>query len=82
MTFIPVPLSKRSGLFFVTALLVVSAATAAGSHSGGHDESAIGVPGVAGKVSRTIQVDAVDSMRFTPELVAVKRGETIRFREV
>ena len=28
---------------------------------------------------RTIQVDAADSMRFTPSNVAVKQGETIRF---
>ncbi len=39
----------------------------------------IGEPGVAAKVTRTIQVDAADNMRFTPESVSVKKGETIRF---
>ena len=31
------------------------------------------------KVTRTIQVDMADTMRFTPESLAVKRGETVRF---
>ena len=58
-----------------------AAATAAGSHAGGHghDESAIGQPGQATRVSRTVQVDMADTMRFTPAKVTVKRGETIRF---
>ncbi len=79
MTFAQASFTKRSGLLFAATLLAASAATAAGIHGGGHDESPIGEAGVAGKVSRTIQVDAADSMRFTPSLVAVKKGETIRF---
>lgn len=74
-----VSLSKRSSLLFVAAVLATSAATAAGTHGGGHNESPIGEPGVASKASRTIQVDAADSMRFTPALVDVKKGETVRF---
>jgi uncharacterized cupredoxin-like copper-binding protein len=31
------------------------------------------------KVTRTIQVDMADNMRFTPADVAVKRGETVKF---
>jgi uncharacterized cupredoxin-like copper-binding protein len=79
MTFTQSPLSKRTSFLFVAALLVASAATAAGKHAGGHGDSPIGEPGVASKASRTIQVDAADSMRFTPALVSVKKGETVRF---
>jgi uncharacterized cupredoxin-like copper-binding protein len=31
------------------------------------------------KVTRTIEVDMSDQMRFTPELIEVKQGEVIRF---
>lgn len=79
MNFANAHFSKRTSFFLVAALLAASAATAAGKHGGGHDESPIGEPGVAAKASRTIQVDAADSMRFTPALVTVKKGETIRF---
>lgn len=46
-----------------------------------HDEhaSAIGKPGDAAKVTRTIAVDMTDNMRFTPAKIAVKKGETIKF---
>ena len=49
------------------------------SHAGGDDGEAIGKPGIAAKVSRTIKVDMSDAMRFTPSNIAVKQGETIRF---
>jgi len=39
----------------------------------------IGKPGELTKVSRTIEVEVNDEMRFVPSAVAVKRGETIRF---
>lgn len=61
------------------------ASGAHGAHAqhGGHGDhqqgSAIGVPGDAAKASRTIEIVMNDSMRFTPETVTVKRGETIRF---
>lgn len=48
-----------------------------GEHS--HDEGAIGQAGVASKVNRTVTVDMTDAMRFVPEQVSVKQGETIRF---
>jgi len=50
-----------------------------GSHAGGHGTEAIGKPGVAAKVSRTVQIDMSDAMRFTPGNFSFKRGETIRF---
>jgi len=41
--------------------------------------SAVGEPGRAAAVTRTIQVKMSDSMRFHPEKISVKRGETIKF---
>ena len=66
------------GIFLVLTSL---SATAAGSHAGGHghDDEAIGKPGLASKVTRTIKVDMLDTMRFTPSNLAIKQGETIRF---
>lgn len=50
-------------------------------HGGGHDSAApIGKPGNPAKVSRTIVVDMTDAMRFTPDKIDVKAGETIRFK--
>ena len=54
-------------------------AMAAGKHAGGHDDEAVGKPGVASKVSRTITLDMTDDMRFHAPDVAAKQGETIRF---
>lgn len=65
----------------LTATLLASAAMASGNHAGGHhgDATAIGKPGKANKVSRTITIDMADTMRFTPADITVKQGETIRF---
>ena len=41
--------------------------------------AALGQPGDPAKVSRTIEVDMSDRMRFIPDHIEVKRGETIRF---
>ncbi len=38
-----------------------------------------GQPGELDQVSRTIEVDMDDSMRFTPSKIDVKAGETVRF---
>lgn len=38
-----------------------------------------GIAGDAADVSRTIEVSMQDTMRFTPALVDIKEGETIRF---
>ena len=43
------------------------------------DASAIGVPGVKAKVTRTINVDMTDTMRFTPASIAARQNETLRF---
>jgi uncharacterized cupredoxin-like copper-binding protein len=44
------------------------------------EENAFGREGDPKKVSRTIDVEMSDKMRFTPDALAVKQGETIRFR--
>jgi len=44
----------------------------------GHDDAA-GVPGDPAKVTRTIAVEMNDTMRFTPDKVEAKAGETVRF---
>ena len=43
------------------------------------EEKAFGRQGDPKKVSRTINVDMADTMRFTPAELAIKRGDTIRF---
>ena len=71
---------------FAAALFAVaaSASFAAGTHAGGHghDEpgAAVGKPGVAAKVTRTIKVDMTDAMRFNPATIDVQQNETVRLR--
>lgn len=65
------------------ALVLSGAAFAAGDHGhGGHAPSAaaapIGTPGDPAQVTRTIDVDMSDAMRFTPASIDVKAGETVR----
>jgi uncharacterized cupredoxin-like copper-binding protein len=70
-------------LALIAALALSGAAIASGTHAGGHghdiEETAIGKPGVASKVSRTITVDMSDNMRYTPTNIRIKQGETVRF---
>lgn len=51
------------------------------SHQGHGDDhaSSIGEPGDPAMVTRNIEVEMSDAMRFKPENIAVKRGETIKF---
>lgn len=49
-----------------------------GKHGKGHAD-ALGKPGDPKKISRTIDVEMSDAMRFSPTDVKVKRGETIKF---
>ncbi|WP_211466733.1 cupredoxin domain-containing protein [Collimonas silvisoli] len=51
---------------------------AAAEKSEGH-AAALGKPGVAAKVSKTMSVDMNDNMRFTPATITIKRGETVKF---
>ena len=43
------------------------------------EEKAFGRQGDPKKVTRTIAIDMKDTMRFTPAVITVKQGETIRF---
>ncbi len=66
----------------ISALAISALATAAWAspgHADGHDNAAIGKPGVAAKAKRTVTIDMTDTMRFTPANLDVKQGETIRF---
>jgi uncharacterized cupredoxin-like copper-binding protein len=65
--------------------LALSAASAALAHSPAEHKkeaahaAALGKPGDAKRISRTVNVDMDDTMRFTPASIAVKRNETVRF---
>src|SRR4030066_1262880 len=39
----------------------------------------LGRPGDPGNVTRSVEVEMNDAMRFLPDSISVKRGETIRF---
>ena len=81
--------SKVIGLAVSAALFVSMSALAHGGAQ--HDaasavnkdvpveQTAFGIAGDASKVSRTIDMDALDTLRFIPDKLTVKRGETIRF---
>lgn len=76
------PLMKLKSIHAIAALslaIVSGAAAASGSHAGGHGNDAVGKPGVATKVTRTVKIDMTDAMRFTPSSIDVKQGETVRF---
>ncbi len=70
-----------STVSLAAALSIAAPVHAAGSHAHthGHSNSAIGQPGDAAKVTRTIEVEMTDAMRFTPSDIRIKRGETVRF---
>lgn len=73
-------LTLRSFLAASLALTISAGAHAAGKHGGGHgNASAIGEPGKASQISRTITMKMTDN-RFTPEKITVRKGETIRFK--
>ena len=72
--------SVATRLAIALSLAVVThTAQAAGKHAGGHAESAIGEPGKAASVTRTVKIDMSDAMRYTPASIDAKQGETIRF---
>jgi uncharacterized cupredoxin-like copper-binding protein len=47
-------------------------------HGDQHQQASYGEPGDPAKVSRTIQVDMADTMRYSPATIQVRKGETIR----
>ena len=48
-------------------------------HEHSHEMSAAGQPGNQERISRTIKINALDTMRFNKKIIQVKPGETIRF---
>ena len=66
-------------LVVVPALMLSLGAIASGKHAGGHDNEAVGKPGVAAKVTRTVNVDMTDNMRFSAASIDARQGETIKF---
>ena len=68
--------------FFATVFPMAAAWSGAG-HSAGHDHGAAisvaGKPGSPDKVSRTINISTLDTMRYDKENIQAKPGETIRF---
>ncbi len=77
----------RSTVIAALILVATSAAWAhgdakkptAGKKAISTEEKAFGREGDPKKAVRTINVDMSDKMRFTPDTLAIKRGETIRF---
>lgn len=76
----------KNTIKFIAACAILAGATgsfATGNHAGGHThadgDTTIGKAGVAAQVTRTIEIDMSDAMRFTPSNIKAKQGETIRF---
>jgi uncharacterized cupredoxin-like copper-binding protein len=65
----------------LTLFAVIALSTNAAQASPGH-ASALGKPGDPAKVDRTIEIATGDNMRFSPNEIRVRRGQTIRFRVV
>ncbi len=74
-------MNRRHAL--IACALFPLAAGAAGNHAGGQataaHESTVGEPSRAAQVDRTIDVTMTDRMRFSPDHVEVKAGQTVRF---
>lgn len=76
----------KSTIKFIAAVTMITWATAslsadlpAKGHAHSHGIDALGKPGAASEVTRTVTIEMADTMRFTPSQVDVKQGETIRF---
>ena len=73
-------MKSRNLVIAIPSLFLALSAMANGNHAGGHGGvEAIGKPGLAAQVTRTVNVDMTDDMRFHTSKIAVKQGETIRF---
>jgi uncharacterized cupredoxin-like copper-binding protein len=60
-------------------LSIAAAAAVLATGAFAHGEATVGVAGRPADVTRTVHVDMTDTMRFKPDSVSVRRGETIRF---
>lgn len=68
------------GALFARQVLAHEAEGAVNAMSGQSEETPFGHPGKPDKVTRTIEVQLRDDMRFAPGVIRVKRGQTVRFR--
>jgi uncharacterized cupredoxin-like copper-binding protein len=76
----------RSSLIAALVALPLAAIAHGDAHKQGKSpaaqpalETAFGRTGDPKKASRTVRVDMSDRMRFTPDSIDVKRGDTVRF---
>jgi uncharacterized cupredoxin-like copper-binding protein len=80
----------KTRLSILLAATVAVASTAAIGHGGArHDTTRVereaaeqkpwGIAGEASAVDRTVTIRMTDAMRFIPDNIEVKRGETVRF---
>ena len=82
-TMIPTTLRLAAGLALALAAGVAGAHGEADhrktmSDSVRKEQKAWGIAGDAGKATRTIEIRMDDRMRFTPDLIEVREGETVR----
>lgn len=75
---------KTLALSLIAVAFVPSLATAAPSNDSSATRkpaaSVAGQPGVSAKATRTVDVTMNDTMRFSPNAIPVKAGDTIRFQ--
>ena len=64
--------------FICATLLILLSASVFAGYGNKRTDTAIGVPGDPGNVSRTLKIVAIEYMFLPPELT-VKQGETIKF---
>ena len=75
-------------IHFIAACTLVASAGASFAHGNSthasgpviKEQKPWGIAGDASAARRTITLDMSDNMRFTPERISVKRGETVRLR--
>ncbi|MCC7067416.1 MAG: cupredoxin family protein [Burkholderiales bacterium] len=82
--------TARTGIAALAALLLAGSQVPALAHGGHTDAAATAAPvkeqkpwGIAGdarRATRTVDVDTLDTMRFSPERIDARRGETLRIR--
>lgn len=61
------------------AAMIAGVSFTALAHGPAEHDSPTGMPGEAAAVTRVVNVSMNDKMRFSPDSIAVKRGETVRF---
>lgn len=71
---------KKIFIAATVALCLISTGAFAGvGHDHEKEDASVGQAGNPDRVSRTIEVEMSDTMRYTPSHFVVKRGETIKF---